>query len=115
VLKLVASELPVRAPVSAGESWSSVPKRAVVCAWQARRATTPAQRIAKPTVSGRRSFETKLERRIAMISNRIRSQWVRMNELVKSKGENLYRALKEDWLAKLRLKDHYSERRPRSP
>jgi hypothetical protein len=46
--------------------------------------------------------------------NQITSQWLRMRELVKSTGADLYRALKEDWLAKLRLKDHYAERRPPS-
>ena len=49
-----------------------------------------------------------------MIWNQIRSQWLRMRELVKSKGKNLYCALKEDWIAKLRLKSHYAERRPPS-
>jgi hypothetical protein len=49
-----------------------------------------------------------------MIWNQIRSRSLRMRELVKSKGQNLYRALKEDWLAKIRLKDHYAERRPPS-
>jgi hypothetical protein len=43
--------------------------------------------------------------------NQVRGQWLRMRDLVKSTGESLYCALKADWLAKLRLKDHYAERR----
>ena len=49
-----------------------------------------------------------------MIWNQIGSQWLRMRELVKSKRESLYRAVKDDWLAKLRLKDRYAEKRPPS-
>jgi hypothetical protein len=45
-----------------------------------------------------------------MIWNQLGSQWLRITALVKSKRESLYRSLKEDWLAKLRLKDHYAEK-----
>ena len=54
-----------------------------------------------------------MESRMTMSWNQMRSQWSRMRALVKMKCESLYRALNEDWLAKLRLKDHYAERQPR--
>ena len=46
--------------------------------------------------------------------NQMKSQWPRVRAQLKSQVERLYGALKDDWLAKLRLRDHYAERRPPS-
>jgi hypothetical protein len=37
-----------------------------------------------------------------------------VRDRLRSLVETLYRALSGEWLAKLRLKDHYAERRPSS-
>jgi hypothetical protein len=46
--------------------------------------------------------------------NRIKSLWPRTRGQLKSTWESFYGALNVEWLAKLRLKDHYAEKRPRS-
>jgi len=39
--------------------------------------------------------------------------WHRLTGGIQSTYGRLYRALAMDWLAKIQLKDHYAERRPR--
>jgi hypothetical protein len=44
--------------------------------------------------------------------NPIDKKWHRVRTALRSMVESLYRALSWEWLAKLRLKDHYAERKP---
>jgi len=46
--------------------------------------------------------------------NPIDTKWHRVRTRLRSMVETLYRALSGEWLAKLRLKNHYAEKRPPS-
>jgi hypothetical protein len=42
----------------------------------------------------------------------LKGWWLRTTANWKAKGEPVYRAFKKNWNATLKLKDHYSEKRP---
>jgi hypothetical protein len=46
--------------------------------------------------------------------NPIDKKWHRVRTRLRSMVEAMYRALSGEWLAQLRLKDHYAEKRRRS-
>jgi len=43
--------------------------------------------------------------------NAMTKAWLRARALMGSKGRAVYRAISEEWLAKFRLKAHYTNRR----
>jgi len=54
------------------------------------------------------------EGRVIMNWNPIDKKWHPVRTRLRSMVETLYRFLSGEWLATLRLKDHYAEKRPPS-